>query len=57
MRLMEWKPFDDSKWHRWFAWRPVWVGNELVWWEELERSVIHHHRFKVAPTRNYRRPV
>ena len=24
-------------WHRWFAWYPVPVGTEWVWWQEVWR--------------------
>lgn len=41
---MKIKIFDsDSKfklwqWHTWFAWRPVFVGDDLVWLEKIARK-------------------
>lgn len=29
---------DLTKWHRWFAWHPVSVGNDFVWWEYVIRK-------------------
>lgn len=27
-----------GRWHRWFAWRPVWIGgNEFAWLETVQR--------------------
>jgi hypothetical protein len=25
-------------WHNWFAWRPVRIGNEMVWLEIVQRK-------------------
>lgn len=29
---------DKSKWHKWFAWRPIymWEGDQMVWLETVE---------------------
>lgn len=27
-----------QKWHEWFAWKPVFVGNEKVWFETVYRK-------------------
>lgn len=26
-------------WHRWFAWYPVRVGDQWIWWEHVERKL------------------
>jgi hypothetical protein len=32
--------YDKRLWHKWFAWHPVYVGNnEYVWLEFVYRSV------------------
>ena len=37
---MRWSiDFGDRPWHRWFAWYPVRIDNERVWWEWVERRV------------------
>lgn len=28
------------EWERWFAWRPVIINNQWVWWKWIERKVI-----------------
>ncbi len=28
-------------WYRWFAWRPVFVENQIVWLEHLWRTRYH----------------
>ena len=28
---------DIGEWHKWFAWWPTYIGNELVWLETIER--------------------
>ena len=30
---------DVEEWHRWFAWRPVFVEDEIVWLEFIERRI------------------
>lgn len=30
---------DERVWHAWFAWRPVFVRNDLVWLERIERRI------------------
>jgi hypothetical protein len=34
-----WKAKHDrlGQWHRWFAWRPVRVGEQIAWLEAVER--------------------
>lgn len=43
---MRWKkrePKDLSKWHPWFAWRPVMTGDEYwAWLERIERQMVYH---------------
>jgi hypothetical protein len=36
---MHFKCDDLSEWHKWFAWRPVFVGCGLVWLETIERKI------------------
>lgn len=26
-------------WQAWFAWRPVFIGHTMVWWEPVERKL------------------
>ncbi len=33
------RSYDPKEWHRWFAWHPVCVGDELVWLEPVERRI------------------
>jgi hypothetical protein len=40
MRWNASEPFDTLKWHRWFAWRPVPVGDKYVWLEWIERIEV-----------------
>ena len=37
---MKWaKRFENlHKWHRWFAWRPVTIGERRVWLEMIDRK-------------------
>jgi hypothetical protein len=28
----------SADWHRWFAWHPVTVGNQIAWLEWVERK-------------------
>lgn len=38
---MRWSNVDPKrKWHLWFAWKPVIVGDEEVWLETIERRYI-----------------
>jgi hypothetical protein len=39
-RVMRWTPKDLTKWHRWYAWHPVYVGGSWVWLEHLERRSV-----------------
>ena len=32
---------ERRKWHKWFAWHPVRIGNERVWLETVERQGEH----------------
>jgi hypothetical protein len=34
-------PPDRKQWHDWFAWRPVYVGDQLVWLETIERRLTY----------------
>ena len=54
---MRWKPRDNSKWHRWFAWHPVTckyrgtnVWLETVWRREIFRG-LDAHEFAVFEER------
>lgn len=39
MKLWTHSEFDYTKWHKWFAWRPVWtLDNDCVWLETVERK-------------------
>ena len=31
---------NKKKWNQWFAWRPVFVDGEWVWWETIERKMV-----------------
>lgn len=33
---------DRKEWHRWFAWHPVWVNNNFVWFETVQRRWIYN---------------
>jgi hypothetical protein len=45
MRFLKWTPRDQ--WHRWYAWRPVYVYDEAlrqgeyVWFETIERRFLY----------------
>lgn len=39
MTLFTWRSKDLTTWHRWFAWRPVFIGDSLVWFEWTERRM------------------
>ena len=30
------------EWHSWFAWFPVEINGEAVWWERVERKGTHY---------------
>ena len=34
---------NKSKWHKWFAWHPVRIGNKLVWFEIVMRKGRYEH--------------
>ena len=39
---------NNKPWERWFAWHPVKIGNEWVWFETIERKpdwweISHKH--------------
>ena len=34
------KATDPAKWHRWFAWHPVRVRDEIVWLETVWRREV-----------------
>jgi hypothetical protein len=36
---MRWNFSPNYEWHRWFAWRPVFIGWDLVWLETIERQL------------------
>ena len=42
MRFYSTAKAEDDEWHkpphRWFAWRPVRVGDKIVWLEHVERE-------------------
>ena len=33
---------DNEEWHNWFAWYPVWVGNDLLWLEHIRRRYSYN---------------
>lgn len=35
-------PTDLSRWHVWFAWRPVTIGEHWIWLETVERRFVSH---------------
>jgi hypothetical protein len=43
---------DPKKWNKWFAWYPVRVDMEWVWWEYVEYQVTYSYGLVV-----YRYPV
>ena len=36
------KFLSRMKWHRWFAWRPIRVHQQIVWLETIERCLVKH---------------
>ena len=46
----------ERAWHRWYAWHPIRVGEQLVWLEIVERKItpvfegeIHDYRLIEKP--------
>jgi hypothetical protein len=37
---MRWQVAQRPAWTSWFAWHPVRVGSEWVWWETVERQAM-----------------
>lgn len=37
---MRWPVKHRPIWQKWFAWHPVRIGEEWVWWEIIERRLI-----------------
>ena len=37
---MRWQANNGGGWSRWFAWHPVRIGDEWVWWEWVERQFL-----------------
>ena len=35
---MKWTPKIYPEWQPWFAWHPVKIGPQWVWWEWVERK-------------------
>ena len=33
----------EPEWHRWFAWKPISVGNQTVWLEWVDRKAKYYH--------------
>ncbi len=33
--------FGDRPWHRWFAWYPVRIGEDMAWLEYVERLTLN----------------
>lgn len=51
---MNWRKKDKYKWHRWFAWRPVTIGERRHWleWVWRERDTYYagsYWRYRVDP--------
>lgn len=46
---------DDSEWHIWFAWHPVWCGGARVWWERIERRNVGACPFMYGDVWEYRK--
>jgi hypothetical protein len=37
---MRWTPKElDTRWHPWFAWRPVCIHGTWIWLETVERAL------------------
>lgn len=53
---------EHQEWHRWFAWRPVVIGNHIYWLQYVERKcrpwiyfIARGHRLGVRyPDKEYR---
>jgi hypothetical protein len=43
-----------EQWHRWFAWHPVRIGEELLWLESVERLGKSHGGYYPFWTWEYR---
>ena len=56
---MRWFLDDDEKWHSWFAWYPIHIGdNQMVWLERLECRKVYgvydiwwYYRFPPNPSK------
>jgi hypothetical protein len=38
--MMRWPVQFKPRWRQWFAWHPVRIGNQWVWWEVVERELV-----------------
>jgi len=44
---MKWSNYNEKvKWHKWFAWYPVIVGDNEVWLETVERRFIGRSKWE-----------
>lgn len=50
---MQWEKqiYAERKWHKWFAWYPVSIGNRRYWLEYVER--LKHSSCVGNPPRTY----
>lgn len=55
---MRWKPRDIRVWRRWFAWHPIQMDGELVWFEWVERcGTLRQHGYDTVVDWAYRKPL
>ena len=51
---MKWQTEQARGWVRKFAWTPLTIGDQWIWWEHYERRVTHET--EVGPSYEYRMP-
>lgn len=52
MTHMRWKPKDNTKWHKWFAWHPVeCLCGTHVWLETVWRKEVYEYVYIVYEER------
>lgn len=52
---MRWPRNEKFKWHDWYAWRPVFVDDRIVWREWVKRR-WHHAYLDLLPGWQYNLP-
>lgn len=56
MRWQIRKPNPYNAWRRWFAWYPVRVDDQMVWWEYVERRRARLQNLHLDPHRAMESP-